>query len=152
MRVIVSVDPGSKGGVAVAYGNLTEVEVYPLTELGDFIDLALDLTDNADAEGDVVGVVEDIPPYCGKDVPSSSIFKLGKSFGEVVGVLRALRVPVHLVRPKTWQKGLGGLTGKTGAARKRVLADHAKRLFPEVKVTLATADAVLLLNHFLNNR
>jgi hypothetical protein len=67
-------------------------------------------------------------------------------------VLRALQVPVTLIKPQEWQKGLGGLQGLTSQKRKKALRDHADRFFPQVKgLTLKTADAVLILRHFLLN-
>jgi len=37
-----------------------------------------------------------------------------------------------------------------GTKRKGALKNHAKRLFPKHKVTLATADALLILNYHIN--
>jgi hypothetical protein len=51
-----------------------------------------------------------------------------------------------LVKPKEWQKGLVGLKSNMGyTARKRMLKDNAVRLYPNLKITNATADAVLIM-------
>jgi len=94
-----------------------------------------------------------VPPFAGKMIPSSSSFKLGKSCGFLEGVLRMAEIPYTLVRPQEWQKGLSGLTKLTSGKRKKVLANHAKQFFPSTKgLTLKTADAILILRHFLINQ
>jgi len=59
-------------------------------------------------------------------------------------------IPFTYVRPQVWQKGLSGLKGLVSSKRKGALKNHAKRLFPKLKVTLATADALLILNYHIN--
>ena len=62
---------------------------------------------------------------------------------------RALGFATHLLRPQTWQKGLAGLKPKMGyTERKRMLKDNAIRLYPDLKITNATADAVLIMNYW----
>ena len=62
-------------------------------------------------------------------------------------VLIALGVPFEEVTPKRWQRALGiaprGRT-ETKVQWKSRLKDFAQRRFPDIKVTLATADALLL--------
>jgi hypothetical protein len=149
MKCFIGIDPGRSGGYAIAFDSLDSVELHNLTEEGEFVRHLLELVDNPDIES-IEASLEDCPPFAGKNIPSSAGFKLGYSCGFSAGVLRALQVPVTLIKPKVWQAGLGGLTGLTGAKRKRVLKDHAYRFFPKVTgLTLKTADAILILRHFL---
>ena len=150
--IYLAVDPGVSGGYALSYGrDLEEVEVRPWVDETEWlIDLAM-LADHPDAES-IVAIVEHVPPYVGKAIPSSAAFKLGKNFGFICGTIRALQIPLHLTRPQEWQKGLERVKSATGSKKKRVLRDHANRLFPRVDgVTLKTADALLILRHFLTN-
>jgi hypothetical protein len=65
----------------------------------------------------------------------------------LVGALRARRFPVELVKPREWQKGMRGLKPKMGYTdRKRTIKDNAARLYPGLRVTNATADAVMILD------
>ena len=149
MKCFIGIDPGKSGGYAIAYDTLTTIELHNLTEEGEFVRHLLEIIDNPDLEL-IEAALEDVPPFAGKNIPSSAGFKLGYSCGFCAGVLRALQVPTTLIKPKTWQAGLGGLTSLTGAKRKRVLKDHANRFFPKVEgLTLKTADAALILRHFL---
>ena len=137
---ILAVDPGVSGGFAIGHGG--SVKLYPFKTESEFLDLL-------DGRKFRTAVVEEVPPYVGRAIPGSSAFKLGYNYGFEVGVLRAKGIPVHLVRPQVWQKGLSGLGKLTGAPRKRMLKDNAIRLYPNLgKITLACADALLILHWF----
>jgi len=84
---------------------------------------------------------------------SSSIFVLARNYGQVEGILVALGIPIHHVKPQAWQKALGlGHREKTGSPHrdrtkwKNKLKAKAQHLYPEEKVTLDTADALLILH------
>ena len=153
MRTVLSVDTGKTGAVGLYYNKgIQGIELHNLDHIGEFIQLAKELIEPKDFKDEIIAVVEEPPPFTGNfSVPSSSGFKLGKSFGEVTGALRALGYPLHLVRPRDWQKGLSGLKGLKGHPRKKILADHARRLMPNAKITIRNADAALVAYHFHNN-
>lgn len=152
MKVTIGIDPGKSGGYAIAYGGLNSIHLFSIGEDFEFVEHMEDILDNPDVES-VEAVVELVPPFAGKMIPSSSSFKLGENYGFVQGVLRFASIPFTLVRPQEWQKGLSGLQGLTSGKRKKVLANHAKRFFPSTKgITLKTADAILILRHFLINQ
>ena len=151
MKIYLGVDPGASGGYAVAYGDLDHVVVRPWVDETEWLEDVEALKRHPDAES-VVAIVEHVPPYVGKAIPSSAAFKLGKNFGFICGSIRAMRIPLILSRPQEWQKGLPGLQGLSGQPRKKKLRDHAVRLFPSLKgVTLKTCDALLILNHHLSH-
>ena len=124
-----------------------EIELHPFRVEHEYIDLIRDL-DNKKYEA----VVEDVPAFVSAATSNASSFKLGYNFGFIVGALRALRLPTHLVKPQIWQKGLQGLRPKLGYTdRKRILKDNAIRLYPDLKITNATADAVLIMDWARNS-
>jgi crossover junction endodeoxyribonuclease RuvC len=55
----------------------------------------------------------------------SSVFSFGRSYGVVLGVLGALRVPVHLIAPAQWKRTMK--LGQDKAAARAM----AVRLFPD---------------------
>ncbi len=154
MKALVSVDPGKTGAYGIVYDdNIQNIEMHNLNEVGSFIDHMKEIWDQTESDHSLTAVVEHPPAFCGNiSVPSSRGFKLGESFGEVCGVLRALGFPLVLIRPRVWQRSLSGLKGLSGHPRKRILADHARRLIPGAKITVRNADAALLANHFLSTR
>ena len=153
MRLTIAIDPGKQGGYAIAWGGLNDINLHKLGEDFEFVEHIKELKNHPDVES-IEAVVELVPPYAGKvRIPSSASFKLGFSCGFLHGVLRTAEIPFTLVRPQEWQKGLGGLSGLASShKRKKVLMNHAKQFFPQVKgLTLKTADAILILRHHLNN-
>ena len=148
-KCIVAIDPGASGGFCQFIGTQI-VQAWKFTSLSDFVDDVHDLMHDPDSRLELV--LEDVPPFAGKNIPSSAGFKLGKSCGFYEGLARGVKIPCHLVPPKTWQKGLSGLAKTSGAQRKRLLKDHATRLYPDLgkEITLATADAVLIAHYFIN--
>ncbi len=83
----------------------------------------------------------------GKGNPGSFMFQFGKTTGILHGFLVAAGIPHEEVTPSTWQKALGIPPRKkteTKGKFKARLRQHAERLFPGVKATLATCDALLI--------
>jgi hypothetical protein len=96
-------------------------------------------------------IVEKVPPYVGKFIPSSSAFKLGYSYGWIVGKFSGYKT--HHITPQVWQAYLN--IGKKSDHKnwKARLKDEAIKLFPDQRrITLATADAYLLLHYALKNK
>lgn len=139
---IIGIDPGANGGIAVLF---EDGRTWAMGMPGDseLIGVLRDLS-HADTPVQPVAFLELVGGYIGKGQPGSAMFRFGESFGFVRGVLQTLRIPTELVRPQVWQRGLPGVKGSEGVKRKRLLKEHAARLFPDLKVTLATADALLI--------
>lgn len=143
---IIAFDPGKGGGACILRPDRKTIDLKPWTVDHEHIDMLRSL----DPE-DYEAVVEDVPAFVSSATSNASSFKLGQNFGVITGSLRALKFPLHLVKPQIWQKGLVGLKPKMGyTARKRQLKDNAIRLFPDLKITNATADAVLIMNYYKN--
>jgi len=97
-------------------------------------------------------VLEKVGGFVGKGQPGSSMFKFGAHYGFLMGVVQALGVRLVLVRPQTWQKVFGlGTAASCANSRewKNRLKAEAQRRFPHLAVTLATADALLILDWHL---
>lgn len=119
----------------------TALDLRPWTVEHELTEYLRDL--NAD---DYEVYIEDVPPFVSAVTSNASSFKLGYNYGYIVGTVRALGFRTNLVKPKEWQKGLVGLKSNMGyTARKRMLKDNAVRLYPNLKITNATADAVLIM-------
>ena len=148
VKTIIAIDPGASGGFCQFIGDKA-IQAWKFTSLSDFVDDLFEIKDDPDLTLELV--LEDVPPFAGKNIPSSTGFKLGKSCGFYEGVARGLRIPCHMVRPQTWQKGFGGVKGQSTSIKKRILKDHASRLYPQLgkQITLATADAVLIGHYHL---
>lgn len=146
---ILAVDPGASGGI-VQLLSPDAVFADAMPDDHDLRDLVQEFASNAAQEG--------IPAVCflelvggfiaGNAAPGSAMFNFGSGYGYIRGLLAANRIVTHLVRPQAWQLGIPGVKGqKEKAVRKRALKEHAARLFPSVKVTLKTADALCIADY-----
>ena len=142
-QAYLAIDPGKNGGMAyMSCEGILDLRKY--TTEAELLDYAESVDRNT------IVIVEDVPVFEASATSNASSFKLGYNYGFHVGVFRAYRMVVNLVKPKTWQIGLRGLKPKMGYTdRKRTLRDIASRLYPDQKVTHATADALLILDYWL---
>ena len=145
---ILAIDPGKGGGIAVFYNNGADARKMPGT-LKELADTARAL---GSADMPSVCYLEAVPKFCGHNRPAASIFTLAESYGAAQGVLASIGIRTVLVRPQDWQKGLNlgkRKDCKNDHAWKAKLKAEAQRRFPALTVTLATADALLLLDYAL---
>ncbi len=148
-KIIIGIDPGANGAYAVRYADGSSI-AHRFTSESDFIEGMREIAQAADIErADVTAYIEQVGGYVGKAQPGSSMFNFGRNYGFQLGVCQAFSFRVELVRPQVWQKAYPTKTGKKDNAsqHKRELKDHAARLYPREKVTLANADALLILDY-----
>jgi Holliday junction resolvasome RuvABC endonuclease subunit len=69
-----------------------------------------------------------------------SAFTFGRGYGVCRMALTAAKIPFEELLPQRWQRLVGGLSG----GDKHLLKTRAQQLYPSVRITLATADALLL--------
>ena len=146
LTYILAVDPGASGGFAwLDTDGGHHSAKMPATE-GDVINFIRERR----AEGCLVAYVEEVGGFCGVKLPGSAMFNFGRGFGLVIGALMMSGIRVELVKPQKWQKRFGlGTTKSSGgkSAWKNKLKAEAQRRFPTQSVTLATADALLILDY-----
>ena len=138
--VIVSIDPGASGAVVIrsAAGPIREVAKFEGWET-----VRRAIARSTWAPSGATGVAALIERVWASPVMGvSSAFAFGENYGMWIGALRAAGIPVFTVTPQTWQKSLR--IEAVGPARKAALCAAAKVMFPAEKVTLKTADALLI--------
>jgi crossover junction endodeoxyribonuclease RuvC len=133
---IIGIDPGKNGGVAWNLNGRYAVEKMP----SDMMDL-WDLLKGIANEGPCCALLENVHSMPGQGVVSS--FTFGKGFGSLQMALCGLGISYELIEPRKWQKALGCLT----KGDKNVSKAKAQALFPDIKVTHAKADALLICRY-----
>ncbi len=139
----IGIDPGASGGLAgVGINDIaipmpgTERDIWEWIKLKD--------------DKDTFAVIEKVQGYIGNGHPGSTMFKFGQSYGGLRMALIAAGIPFEEVQPQKWQKALGittrGREESKGEFKNRLKA-RAQQLFPSIKVTLATADAILIAEY-----
>lgn len=147
--IIIGIDPGANGAFAIRYQDGSSF-AHRFTSDSDFLESMREIAEASDIDNAEVTVyIEQVGGFVGKAQPGSSMFNFGKNFGFQLGVCQAFSFRVELVRPQVWQKAYPTKTSKkeNETQHKRELKDYAARLFPKEKVTLATADALLILDY-----
>ena len=168
-RTFIACDPGASGGIV--WSNRSGVHVIPMPETRrGCIDAIKDIREQhetLECEGEPVAYIEKINGFI-PDGGASQMFQFGASVERVGCILETLGVRLVEMTPQAWQKALGlGTKGLEKAkpgmspaeksllkARNQIikrewkqkLKSEAERRFPGVKITLKTADALLLLD------
>ena len=145
----IAIDPGKSGGIAYSLDD-GESHSLPMPQTpGDILETLR--TIKAISGPCVECYLEECIKYAGKEQSGSSAIVYGRNYGFLEGVIQTLGIKLYLVRPQEWQKvlKLGRRNGATTTVWKNKLKAHAQRLFPTEKVTLKTADALLILEYAL---
>lgn len=142
-RIFVGIDPGKGGGIAAVSQDRTVVMAcrMPETErelLDALMSLQLDGTT-------AMAVLEKV--HSSPQMGVKSAFTFGEGFGMLRMALAAARIPFETVVPNKWQRDMSCQT----RGDKNVTKQLALSMFPNVKVTHALADA-LILSEWLRRR
>lgn len=144
---IIGIDPGKSGGIAWLGDNGPCVEKMPDT-LADLWEIMENILLSHSVRGGSLVVPGGIKAFI-EVVHSSpqmgvkSAFTFGNGFGHLEMALTAAGIPFERVRPQQWQKTMGCLT----KGDKNVSKRKAQELFPSLKITHATADAILIAEY-----
>lgn len=151
--ITIAIDPGASGGFAIQYPDgKIDLQAMPDTD-AEILEIITTARARAIAEEvDLCAVMEKVGGFVaprGQDVggqPGSRMFNFGEGFGFLRGVILALGIPLRMVRPQEWQKQLCLGATKDKSARKRALKSKAQELYPDLRPTLSTCDALLILD------
>ena len=149
-KTIIAIDPGKTGGIAYKLDNASLDAAMPMPETeGDILETICHVHESSTDPRNAVAYIEQVGGFVkGRPAPGSRMFNFGRNFGYLLGVLQGLHFRIELVRPQEWQKAFGlGASNGNKTKWKNKLKQKAQQLFPEQKVTLSTADALLLLEY-----
>lgn len=140
MKKILGLDAGQAGGIAVMdldNGQLLEVMPMPPT--------IQDISDVFERHNDAYcAYLEKVHSMPRQGVASS--FKFGQNYAYLQMGLACHKIRCIDVTPQTWQKALSATSkkGESKTQHKNRLKGLAQKIFPKEKVTLKTADALLI--------
>jgi len=152
---VLGIDPGIRGGIALISGDYV-VQTWQMPESeAEIADLFRRRIAPAGVGFCLVEFVHAFP-----EQGVHSVFTFGRNDGLLVGQLLAYEIEFEEIEPRTWQRALGisprikppdgrkpivnYVAPETTTDWKKRLQRVAQELFPEVAVTLQTADALLL--------
>lgn len=134
----IGIDPGGSGGIAVIDTATNTVHTCKLSETELDVWEWLNETTNMLSACATIEQVHSMPQQS-----SQSGFTFGRSYGFLIGLLTAISIPYKFITPQKWQKGMQCLT----KGDKNVSKAAAQRLWPQVKMTHAIADALLIAEY-----
>ena len=145
---VIGIDPGKSGGVAIINETNIIAKNTPeeATGMADIIRVA---QNSSYIENEKLKVViENVHafPTDGR----SSAFKFGANFGTWLGILGAYNLPYEKVTPRKWMESYAPLP-KIKKDRKKMLKQIAQDMFPDIRVTYKTSDAILIAVWGTNN-
>lgn len=143
---IIGIDPGIKGGIALISLDQLFVLAYPTEKYTDY---DLDgLVKQFKSMGSCYCFIEKVGAARGQGV--ASMFTFGDNAGFWRGLIVANQIPFEYVPPTVWQPALRIKPRRkdiTYNEHKKLLKEHAQRIYPGHDITLATADAILIAEY-----
>lgn len=153
MQVLIAIDPGKKGGIAVrdAKGRVYADDMPDtLADLWSEINALNLLPNEIGSQETMCAYIEDVGYHvAGNNASASATF--ARHVGHIEMALTAARISWQSVRPQKWMKSLGALP-KEKADRKRKIKELMQRRYPFVKVTLQNADALAMLTWLIDGK
>ena len=141
-RVFIGIDPGIKGGIAVIYNDVYSVQPTPSTVAG-MADILIALKEKG-PNLSMYCCIEKVHSFPGNS--GRSMFTFGTNYGQWLGILATLKIPYIQVTPYAWMKHYPKAP-KIKKDRKNYYKHLAQQRFPDVDITLATSDAMLIANY-----
>ena len=138
-KIYIGIDPGKAGGICFLMDDEIKTFKCPATthDMAEELILAKDIRK-------CTAIVEKVHSFPGQGVAST--FAFGYNYGVWLGILSALKIQYQLCLPRKWQKYYG-VPKMDKKDRKNYLKQLAQQLYPDHKVTLYNADAILLANY-----
>ena len=137
----IGIDPGKNGGIACMFqGQITAHRCPSKPQL--MARLFEDIIKNNMCRV----MIEKVHSFPGQGVVS--MFSFGQNFGQWEGIISSFSVYFSYVEPKKWQKHYR-IKEKNKKIRKLKFKNLAQAIAPDLKMTYAISDAVLIANYGL---
>ena len=141
-RIFIGIDPGKSGGIGILYNDSYNVVKCPNTvhEMANELLLIKEMGPDIP----IYAAIESVHSMPGQGVKST--FTFGQGYGQWLGILATLKIPYIQVTPHKWMKWFGSMP-KPKKERKNHLKHLAQQRYPNVNITLAVADAMLIATY-----
>tara|TARA_B110001454_G_C12467905_1_gene329091 strand:+ start:62 stop:514 length:453 start_codon:yes stop_codon:yes gene_type:complete len=138
----IGIDPGKNGGISICWAD-GSIDAYRFPKKQELlVNIIEKIKKHCRVENcNSVWVIEDVHALFGSSAKAT--FSFGRNLGYWEGVLSSKRIKWKKVSPKIWQSNY--TLSKDKKDRKNELKAIAQGLV-NFKVTLATADAILIAN------
>ena len=152
-KTYVGIDPGKSGAIASfsirgldGYG---EMRVWKCPDTAGGMHSAFCQATWGILEDEIVVLMEKV--WARPNNASRAAFSYGVNYGQWLGIVACYSIDMELILPAHWMKFYGMKKGMEYQERKKWLKAKAQELYPDIKVTLINADAILIA-HYLKER
>lgn len=146
-KTTVGIDPGVSGGIAIFQNGAIELRPMP-DPYTDVVSLFKCLPDDTEV------FLEQINGFMGGRLPASRVGVLMENYGFLQGALFTCGLRVVKVVPAKWQQAIGCGTRPKQMPKhqwKAKIKGIVSQKHPTLKITLATSDALGILEYALNH-
>lgn len=141
--VYIGIDPGISGGIAVVTEDGDAMHHHKMPETPDDVLACIGFLGGVDGASGRQNRAMLEKVSASPQMGVVSAFTFGKGYGALQMALAASKIAYDEVTPQKWQKAMQCLT----RGDKNVSKRRAQQLFPQVKVTHAIADALLIAEY-----
>ena len=146
-KTYVGIDPGKSGAIA-SLDNLN-MKAWKCPDNANDMHHLLGLVISWHAAGSLHVIMEKV--WARPNNASRAAFNYGVNYGQWLGIVACYSINMELILPAHWMKFYGMKKGMEYQERKKWLKAKAQELYPNIKVTLINADAILIA-HYLKER
>ena len=144
-KLYIGIDPGKGGGIAIICEEESWSQAYKFPkELEDLAPM-IGTSMGSYSTNEICVMIEHVHSFPTDGRPAA--FSFGRNLGHWEGVLSTFELNKQTVAPRTWQEHYDIPIMPDKYERKRWLKEVAQELFPNIKVTLALSDALLIANY-----
>lgn len=119
--IYIGIDPGAKGAMALI-GGADGPEIIPFDQKEYMAHLCALKLDHKDC----ICCIEAVQPIRGNGI--IALFKLGQSYGWLLGMLDTIGIPYQPITPQKWKKEFGLTSDKAQSV------EVCRRLYPDVNL------------------
>ena len=144
-KLQVGIDPGKGGGIAFICEEENWSKAYKFPKVLEDLAPMIGSSIGNYSTDEIFVMIEHVHSFPTDAKPAA--FSFGRNLGHWEGVLSTFELELHTVAPRTWQEHYDVPVMPDKYERKRWLKSIAQKLFPNIKVTLAISDALLITNY-----
>jgi hypothetical protein len=145
--IVMGIDPGSKGALVVLSELSTTAYCFSKNTWEEIAEEIKNRANYGEEYGESIDAYVEAVAALPKD-GAHNAFTFGENTGIIKGILIANGIEFIEVHSQKWQRHFGlGAKYPSKTARKNAQKAKAQELFPDIKVTLDIADALLITKY-----
>ena len=138
----IGIDPGKSGGITMIENDCIETSKCPVRTIDMALVFHSFIGDNPSSVNLLMEKVWARPNNAVR-----AAFTYGVNYGQWLGIAAAAEIHMYTVLPSEWMTAIGCKKGMEYGERKKWLKGKAQSLYPNCKVTLYNADAILIAHY-----